>query len=69
MKVDKAAVLKDYDLHRQKVAWINEEVRSKKIAEEHYQLTKEIQHKSQALRIERNKRLGSTKGLNVDLYS
>ncbi len=67
MRVDRAVLQRDDELHRQHLARINQDRNYQHKVEERDRLERDRQVKTQELRTERNKRLGHNKGLNVDL--
>lgn len=69
MRVDRSVLQRDDELHRQHLARIYAEARYQQKIEERDRLEKDRQVKTQELRTERNKRLGTKKGLNVDVYA
>ena len=69
MRVDSAALLRHDELHRQHLARIYAEARYQHKLDEQHRLERDRQLKTQELRTERNKRLGTKKGLNVDVYA
>jgi hypothetical protein len=69
MRVDRTVLQRDDELHRQHLARIYAEARYQHKIEERDRLEKDRQVKTQELRTERNKRLGTKKGLNVDVYA
>lgn len=69
MRVDRTVLQRDDELHRHNLARIYAEARYQHKIEERDRLEKDRQVKTQELRTERNKRLGTKKGLNVDVYA
>lgn len=69
MRVDRTVLQRDDELHRQHLARIYAEARYQHKIEERDRLERDRQVKTQELRTERNKRLGTKKGLNVDVYA
>ena len=69
MRVDRTVLQRDDELHRQHLARIYAEARYQQKIDEKHRLERDYQVKTQELRTERNKRLGTKKGLNVDVYA
>lgn len=69
MRVDRSVLQRDDELHRQNLARIYAEARYQHKLDEQHRLERDRQVKTQELRTERNKRLGTKKGLNVDVYA
>lgn len=69
MRVDRTVLQRDDELHRHNLARIYAEARYQHKLDEQHRLERDYQVKTQELRTERNKRLGTKKGLNVDVYA